>query len=102
MLLIRCFLCSKFQFPPWRRVSQPLHSDARIINRLCDAVKLKKEKKRKDKTRQDKRQHVPLNIIGLFSSATPTYPVSSLSSLTAHSSGVSPGSIRPAGTSITT
>lgn len=45
---------------------------------------------------------LPLYIIGLLSSATPTYPVSSLSSLTAHSSGVSPSSIRPAGTSMTT
>ena len=45
---------------------------------------------------------LPLNIIGLTSAAIPIYPVSSLNSLIALSSGLSPSSTRPAGTSITT
>lgn len=44
----------------------------------------------------------PLNITGLIWLTTPTYPVSSFSSLTAASSAVSPASIRPAGISMMT
>lgn len=47
---------------------------------------------------------VPLNITGVTPSlpeiTSPMYPVSSLSSLMAHVSGDSPGSMRPAGTSM--
>lgn len=39
-------------------------------------------------------------MMGVVSDATPTYPVSSLSSLTAACSAVSPSSTKPAGTSM--
>lgn len=43
---------------------------------------------------------LPLNMMGEVAMGTPTYPVSSFSSLMAHSSAVSDGSMRPAGTSM--
>lgn len=46
--------------------------------------------------------YVPLYKIGPFCWTTPTYPVSSLSSRTAHSSAVSPASTKPAGISMVT
>jgi hypothetical protein len=65
-----------------------------------------KFKERREGEERKRAQNKPLNITGLTpklpSITSPTYPVSSLNSRSAHASGVSPGSISPAGISITT
>ena len=54
------------------------------------------------KSGKGENHHEPLNMTGLHSATTPTYPVSSLNSRTALSAALSPSSTSPAGTSITT